>query len=188
VKSVRRLIQSLDDGTRRMLLEGKGITLLEAGVLIQPDTTDGNSRIVSRFITPLGKDPRWLADELGRLRDICADAGSDVSPDSREVIRTTIQRRGKEFSLWALSWPALMLMNNGSLSIDTEHFVYRSVMDSDTLARVELRMRRVKEKMTGMGKSRLPCLRHGVCKVSTGPGPVTINHMGIPAGFPRYFR
>jgi hypothetical protein len=43
-----------------------------------------------------------------------------------------------------------MLMNNGSLSIDTEQFVYRSAMDSDTLARVEKRMWRVKEKMTGI--------------------------------------
>jgi hypothetical protein len=133
-----------------MLLEGKGVTLLETGVLVQPDPTAGSSRIVSRFITPLGKDPRWLADELEILRKTCADAGSDISPDSLDVIQTTVQRRGKAFSLWALSWPALMLMNNGSLSIDTEQFVYRSVMDSDTLARVELRMRMIKEKMTGI--------------------------------------
>jgi hypothetical protein len=133
-----------------MLLEGKGINLLEAGVLVQQDTPAGNCRIVSRFITPLGKDPQWLADELGILRDICAGAGSDISPDSLDVIRTTIQRRGKDFSLWALSWPVLMLMNNGSLSIDTEQFVYWSVMDSDTLAGVEQRMRLVKDKMTGI--------------------------------------
>jgi hypothetical protein len=147
---MRTIFQSLDDGARRLLLEGKGVNLLEAGVLVHLDTTDGNSRLVSRFITPLGKDPQWLADELGILRKSCADAGSDISKDSLDVIRTTIQRRGTDFSLWALSWPALMLMNNGSLSIDNEQFVYRSVMDSDTLARVEQRMRTVKEKMAGI--------------------------------------
>ena len=147
---MRALFQSLDDRARRMLLEGKSITLLEAGVLVQLDTMAGTCRFVSRFITPLGKDPPWLADELGVLRDLCTDAGSDISPDSREVIRSTIQRRGKDFSLWALSWPALMLMNNGSLSIDNEQFVHRSLMDSDTLAGVERRMRVVKEKMAGI--------------------------------------
>ncbi len=133
-----------------MLLEGKGVCLLEAGVVIQPVITGRGSTVVSRFNTPLGKDPQWLADDLAFIRAACADAGRDISEDSLEVIQTTIQRRGKDFSLWVLSWPAMMLMNNGSLSIDVEQFVNRSVMDAGTLARVEQRMRRVKERMTGI--------------------------------------
>jgi hypothetical protein len=150
---MRTIFQSLDDGARRLLLEGKGVNLLEAGVLVHLNAADDTSRIVSRFVTPLGTNPPWLAEDLGILRKTCADAGSDISKDSLDVIRTTIKRRGKDFSLWALSWPALMLMNNGSLSIDNEQFVYRSVMDSDTLARVEQRMRIVKEKMAGILRS-----------------------------------
>jgi hypothetical protein len=148
---MRTVFQSMNEAERRMLLEGKYVSLLEAGVHARPPETGTDCRIVCSVATPFGEGTvRWLRDELSSIRSVCAGAGRDLSSETLEVIRTRVLRQGKGFPLWALSWPAIMLMNNGSLSISCEQFVRRSVMDAASLARAEQRMQAIRERMAGI--------------------------------------
>jgi hypothetical protein len=141
----------MNEAAQRMLLEGKYVSLLEAGVHVQPQQTGSDCRIVCSYTTPFGEGTcGWLRDELSSIRSLCAEAGKDLSADTLDVIRTTVRRQGKGFALWELSWPAIMLMNNGSLSIDHEQFVHRSVMDASTLVRAGKRIQVIREKMAGI--------------------------------------
>jgi hypothetical protein len=140
------MLEAVNDTARNELMRGKPVNLLDVMVYAQPAEGSREIAIDCRLSTELGTTPEWLANELGKIREACEYTAQDSSEDSRDVMRTTVRRRGGGFCVWMVSWPAVVLWGN-FIGVDFEQFIDKSVMDAETLERVGLRMDAVKKSM-----------------------------------------